>query len=957
MGSFVGRRRELAELRAAVDALVAGRGGLFLIGGEPGIGKTRLAEHALESAAASGVPVVWGRCVELEGVPPYWPWVQVLRAVSALQPDAVRLPDPAAAAALARLLPELDAASAGGAAGAGADQRFLLFEAAAQVFRSATAARPLAVVLDDLQWSDAGSLALLRHLAGEVHALRLLVIATYRDVQLGRRGPLAAALPELAREPGTRRLRLQGLEETDVAEYLAGDGQSDPALARAVHEQAGGNPFYVGEIGRLLSVEGRLGAWTLPEGVREVVGRRLDHLSEECRRALAAASVLGREFDVELLAALTGVERSSLLPLIDEAEADALIRRGSPRTYAFAHDLIREFLYQDLPTRTRLLRHHQVAEILERSNPPASLPELAHHWYEAGGEASWEKAVEYAARAAAEAMEQLAYEEAARLLGMALESLPLKTSDPLRRWRLLHDLALAQYRAGLMRDSLASCVDAARAARELHRGDLEAKSVLVIQDVADAAVHPALQALCESALASAGDRYPALRAQLLAQLARILDTVGRPERNDALSREAVELAELSRDADALVAAIYARHTVASLPEGIGERRHLGTSLIEIAAGGGPPSHAAWGHLWRIDAGFQSGDLASVPSEIADLEVVVDRLRQPLFKWHLLRTQAALAQATGGFEEALSFNDEALRAWGPAHHAMTGVFHRWFQGAVGLELGRPELMEPARALHELVQPPMRPSFAILSARMELGLGHDDRARELLDESLAWLSASPPGRQSLMVAALLAEIATATGTPEQQSWLHGFLAPHGRLFIASGAGAVACFGSVARVAGMLDAALGRLGEAAEELEEAITANRRAGAAPYTAHAQLELARVKAQQGRAAEAAELARAAGRTAQRLGMRPLGAAAARLAKELERHLPRLSRREAEVAGMIARGLSNREIAESMHLSVRTVENHVQRVLDKLGFTSRTQIAAWAVANRLLSRAEIEYLT
>ena len=956
MSPFVGRRRELAELRSAVDALGAGHGRLLLIGGEPGIGKTRLAEQALEQASSRGIPVLWGRCVELEGVPPYWTWVQVLRALLALDGEAFPPAGSPERAAIARLLPEAGPVAQPSHRDEGAGQRFLLFEAVAQVLRSASAGRPLAIALDDLQWADAGSLALLRRVAGEIHTWNLLVIGTFRDVQLRRLGPLAAVLPELAREPGTARLRLRGLEEADVVEYLAAEGESDPGLARAVHQQAGGNPFYVGEIQRLLRLEGRKGGGSLPEGIREVVGRRLDHLSEDCRRALEAASVLGREFDVDLVAALRQMPATELLPLIDEAEGAALlVRRGSPRTYAFAHDLVRECLYQDLPTRTRLLLHHGVAEILERSEPPGSLSELAYHWYEAGGEASWEKAAGYAARAAAGAMEQLAYEEAARLLRMALESLPLKTADPQRRWQLLHDLSVAQYRAGRIRDSLASCVEAARVASELRRGDLEARSVLVVQDVADAAVHPTLQGLCESALVSVGAGYQALRGQLLAQLVRILDTAGRPERNDELSREAVELAQLSRDPEALVAAIYARHTVASRPEGIEERRSLATSLLEISAGGAPLSHAAWGHLWRIDAAFQSGDLAAIPAEIADLEVIVARLRQPLFRWQLLRTQAALAQAAGGFEEALRFNDETLDAWGPAEHRMTGIFHRWFEGAIGIELGRPDLVERARDLHEEVPPPMRQSFAILSARTALALGQDDPALELLEQSVAWLAASPPGRQTLLVAALIAEVACVAGTPAQQLQLRDLLEPHRKLFIASGAGAVSCYGSVARVLGTLDAALGRLDEAGIELEEAIAANQAAGAVPYRAHAQLQLARVRARQRHSGAAVELAREAQRTAARLAMRPLQANASKLLDELQRNLPRLSARESEVAAMIARGLGNRAIAESLHLSVRTVENHVQRVLDKLGFSSRSQIAAWAVANGLVSANEIEY--
>lgn len=238
-------------------------------------------------------------------------------------------------------------------------------------------------------------------------------------------------------------------------------------------------------------------------------------------------------------------------------------------------------------------------------------------------------------------------------------------------------------------------------------------------------------------------------------------------------------------------------------------------------------------------------------------------------------------------------------------------------------------------------------------MQLALGREEVALELLDGALRWLFTSAAGRQSMLVTALVAEVAVSVGTAEQHRRLHDALAAHPRLFIASGAGAVACFGSVARVIGVLDSALGRWDEAGTALEEAIATNDGAGATPYAAHAQLQLGRVRARQRRTADAIALIRRAGRTAMRLRMQPLQTSAERLLKELESRLPRLSEREMDIASLVARGHSNRAIAESIHLSVRTVENHVQRILDKLGFSSRTQIAAWAVANGLIPREDI----
>jgi DNA-binding CsgD family transcriptional regulator len=963
MQEFLGRGSELAELRAAIDEARAGRGGLVLIAGEPGIGKTRLAQEACGHAMASGATAVWGRCLELEGTPAYWPWIQVLRRIAQLADPASRVRELGEGAQeISWLVPEF---VPGGAAvrdrPLDPGDRFRLFNAVARLLQRVTAARSLVIVLDDLQWCDVPSLALFEHLSQHLHDMAVVVIACYRDQELGRRHPLGARLPELLRERGTRRVTLKGLGVGEVGRFLLAVREAgvEAGLAATIHEHTAGNPFFVTEMARLLLEEGGLRQGALPQGVREVIGRRLNLLSDECNRVLGVASVLGRDFELELLCETARLPVPLVLKLMDEADGAGLVifRREAPGRYSFVHDLVRETVYQELPTPIRVQLHRNVAESLGYRTEAGRLPALAHHWFQAAPDGSWEKAVLFASRAADQAMEQLAYEEAARLRQMALDALPDRAGLAWRRWELLVQLADARYRSGDLALSVESCVAAAQVARELRRPDLQARASLVVQNVADAGFESTLQRLCEDALEAVGDSDVGLRARLLAHLATMLDTAGRHERNDALSREAVDLAERSHDPEALVSAIYARHTATMGPGGAHERLALGNRLLEVAGRGGRTAHGAWGRLWRIDGLFQLGELHAVGDEVAELETVVDRLGQPMFRWQLLRTRAAFAYVTGRFSEAERLTEEARAAGRADQHRMTEILYRTVMAEIALELGIAPRMDEAIGVCEAVSTAMRPGFLATAMRLELALGREEGAKDRFDELIGVFPRLTPERTWLMSAAYLAEAAVTVGTDQQRAWLYQTLAPYRRSFVAMGAGATVCSGSAARFQGMLAAALQRWEDAERDLEEAVEQNARAGALPFAAHAEVGLAEVLARRSEIGRALDLARSVARTAHRLGMRPLEERAARLVAELRRASPRLSPRETEVARMVARGLSNRVIGESLHLSERTAENHVKHILDKLGFSSRSQIAAWAVAEGLVARGEIEYRT
>jgi len=435
--AFVGREAELGALLAGLEDALAGHGRLFLLVGEPGIGKSRLAEELIRRAGARGVRVLVGRCWEAGGAPAYWPWVQSLRGyIRESEPETLRAQLGAGAADVAQIFPELRELLSGSIAepapldSEGA--RFRLFDAVAEFLRAASASRPILLVLDDLHAADAPSLLLLQFVARELASSRVLLLGALRDVDPIPGQHVTSTLAEVAREPVTRRISLGGLSRPDVAAYveLTASEIASPELVAALHEKTDGNPLFVAETVRLLSLEGVRPPSTgariaIPQSVRDVIARRLTYLSEECNRVLALASVLGREFDLDVLASASGLERNTLFELLDEAIAQQLLTDvpGSRVRLRFGHALFRDGLYDELPSSRRRQLHRVVGEALEElssCDADSHLAELAHHFCEAVPPADPSRAVDYARRAGDHAAGLLAHEEAVRLYEMAL---------------------------------------------------------------------------------------------------------------------------------------------------------------------------------------------------------------------------------------------------------------------------------------------------------------------------------------------------------------------------------------------------------------------------------------------------------------------------------------------------------------------------------------------------------
>ncbi|MDP9244513.1 MAG: AAA family ATPase, partial [Chloroflexota bacterium] len=434
-GLFVGRDRELERLRGAVEEVFAGHGRLVMLVGEPGIGKTQTAVELGRYAVERGALVLWGRCYEREGAPSYWPWVQAIRAyVGVCDPGRLRVELGEGAAALAEVVPDLrERLPDLGSLSVLPDEkqaRFRFLDSVASFLRRAAEHQPLMLVLDDLNAADTGSLMVLEFLARELTGTHLLVVGTFRDVELGRGHPLSQTLAELTREQLFERVLLQGLAESDVERFLAATvGVAPPdELVRAVHGQSEGNPLFVTEIVRLLDQEGKLtieaitesrdGSIGVPEGVREVIGRRLDRLSPGCNEVLRLASVIGRDFGLDQLAKLpSGLSDEPLLTAVEEALAARVVEElpGATGRFRFTHALVRETLAAELSTTRRVRLHALIAAALEElcgDDAEAHAAELAYHLAEAVTVLGPAKLIRYSRLAGEQAYTAHAYEDA-----------------------------------------------------------------------------------------------------------------------------------------------------------------------------------------------------------------------------------------------------------------------------------------------------------------------------------------------------------------------------------------------------------------------------------------------------------------------------------------------------------------------------------------------------------------
>ena len=965
---------ELARLLAEAEE---GRGALLLIGGEAGIGKSRLVEEVAALARARSFLCLTGHCYEGDGSAPYIAFVEALDAATRLAPEAtLRGAVARAGPEVTRLVPALVRLT-GGKRVRGLptdDERPYLFDAVREFLWSLAEETPVLLALEDLHWAGTPTVALLRHLAQSQDGARLLIVATFREGDAEDDAkPLTSFLENARRLRLGHTLRLHPLEHESVSTMLRGITGAEPPepVSRAIYEHTEGNPLFVEEVVSNLLEEGRLigpdGAWLadadtdlgVPEGVRRPIGRRLLRTGEETRQILTTAAVIGRTFRYDLLAAVAGRSVDALLDSLDEAQRARLITSGRPgqvSQLSFTHELIRQTLLTHVSAPRRQQLHLAIVKAIESGpDPEARASELAGHSVLAGDAADAEATARYLVLAAERASATTAYEEAARLYRQSL-SYAANWGDT-RRCDLLLSLGQAEKRLSDSEPARDAFREAAALARKLGDAEKLARAAL-----GSARTWPTVGLVATEEvdlLREALEALPAaptpLRSDVMTRLS--LSQYYAPEREAvlALSADAVEAARECGSPVALARALQTRHVMLWEARYLEERLAISAEIVAVAEGSGMPWLAVWGHRPRIADLMEAGETAAAEAEFAAYSRLAEEVRQPIYTWQAAVRRPMLAIFHGRLIEGERLAGEQLeigrRAGGQNLLTAYGeqmLAVRWLQGRLG------EMEGLARA-SQAQQPELGLWRAVL-AFVCAETGNLDEARELVVSLATDGYAALPHDDTRIIAVVLAAVAAAAAGCEAESRaLYEELLPTCGHNIVLSEGVV-CAGAADYYLALLAETMGDRAAAERHYRDAIEMNARTGARPWLALAQHAFGRMLLSR-RAPGDRKLAMThleeslAG--ARQLGMGGLEGLVERLLKSHAGSVPKfpdgLTRREAEVLRLVASGLSNREISARLVLSLRTTARHVTNVYGKIGARNRADATAYAIRKGLVS--------
>ena len=928
--ALVGRDRELGVLLGCLDEAQQGRASLVVCVGGPGIGKTRLVEEFAGLARKRGVMTAWGRAAMADGAPPYWPWHEVMRVLDA---EGVAGPGPAALLAMSGAAPSLE-------------ERVRRFDDVARFVFGAARRRPILVVLDDLDGADEPSQLLAQYLARTARDNRLLVVVCCRDTA----GPIAT----LAQEPRTTQVELRGLERAAVGEQVSGivgRAASDAELS-AVYDATAGNPFFVSELARQLA-EGPTIAGAIPRSVLDAIGQRLGRLSAECATSLRAAAVLGTRFAVPIVAAMTGSTVGDCLTSLDQAARAALVldEDSSPEVKRFAHDLVRDAIVAGLGSGHRVTLHRRAAEAISAQAPHADgmVFELAHHWSEAAVAGDRAFAVTWTERAGREAMRLHAYEDGRRWYRRALE-LNAGVLDDVARCRLMIAYAGAQCLSADFTGALETCDQAVAVAVCIGRPDLAGQAALVPEPTFDEGIDRVIRALCERALAVLDGAPAELRARVLAHYAWVCDHLSDLDAANPAASEALVLAEASGDPTALEAALTAHHMVRSGPDGLAEREANADRMWALGTRTGRTAACLSASEWRFDAASERGDLARAARELEAIGRWATRVGGPVAQWRLLRCRAMLAQASGCYADAYrlgaqAFGTLAATGFPPAFLLWGGLrsIQCHHTGQTSESLGTFGITDADAAGLDWPLAGVIPTLAPASMLADAGrLREAGAVYRRLGPASEWRG-SP--HAMLFTWAVGIATAVAVGADDDVATLRAKLGAWRGHHVVNGRYAMAYGGPAELHLGRAAAHLGLVDDAIADLEQAVKSCTENGAEGYRAEAEYELAAAllrRSAPGDFARARAITVAALRRTEVLCMAPIRAQAWDLLNRIDADpAMALTRRELEVADLVAQGLTNREIASRLFVSERTAQNHVQHILDKLDLPNRSQIAVW----------------
>ncbi len=837
---FVGRSAAFARVQACLEQARAGRGRIVTIAGEPGIGKTHLAEVSAEKAGELSMASAWAHCRELETAPPFWPFVQLLRGAvdaSSSSPAAHAAVD----AALSALMPERNPSS-----GWGVDaSSYRLFDVITRALQRLTDDGPILLVLDDMQWADAASLRLLTYVAPEIARMSLVILATARNTE-----PLLGdtRLAGILGHRNSEYIELDRLTEADVAEFTALSlGNAESELSRAVFAKSEGNPFFMVELLRPYgrAAPPRVGELALTGPALDIVRDRLRTLSPETRELLSAAAVVGRDFDLGLLGYVSERDPQALVDHLDAARATKTVLSPGDRPghFTFGHDLIRDVLLKSLSASQQGRLHLRAAEALEHRYPlgdGSPRPELVHHLLSALPLGDTEKAVDYARRSALAAAHLCAHADAANLLRRALSALELATDvHPRLRCDLLLGLSFCERVSADERFS-EHLSEAAALGREHGFGEILAEAGEHMSLAPGFTALKGARQVLEAADRALPSASHVLRCRVLAHLAWTSPYCFDADLAASLVNRAEALALESQDSNAMAIALSAKIYFANGPDSQDLAEAISNQIDLLYAERSPFIRAHWSaqvQFSRIVTSLQHGDIEGVERSMAAFGAAGRELKHTELEWHHQRA-VLIHQMNRGKYVGLKAALQELQDRADDLHLFSLQGVRTIDWIVLLRETDPRsVLAPFESMLVLQEAdcPYRRARKIRTMA-ELGATEKARAalRELSPERLERL---PHDRDYLATLVHLAVASTGTRSREHAEALYALMSPYPHLHAADLS--LHCDGSMSHFLGTLARLLGRARESVQHLEEALQRNERAGFASRAAHSAYELA----------------------------------------------------------------------------------------------------------------------
>ncbi len=858
--AFVGRTNEIDELNRAFTAVSEGGARqVVLVGGEPGLGKTALVSQAARAWHDAGATIAMGWC-EADVRAPYRPFIDALgQLVSSAPTEVLHAHVERHGAGVFPLAPGL---------GRRIDQppevittdpeteRFLLFSAVADLLAALSEQAPLVLFLDDLHWADAGTASLLRSLATTPDPARLLVVGTFRIDELSAEHPMGQALAAFHRVPTVSRLHLDGLRSADILELVeqltgAGGGRVAEQLADDLVAETGGNPFFVTEVIRYLAESDQLselsgdgtaslGASLMPDSIREVLGERVARLGPVADDVLAVAAVIGSEFTLPLLAAVTGLDESKLLAILTEAATAALVREVSDTSgrFAFTHALVQHAILVNLGATREAALHRRVAEALEAGDERGvPVGELAHHWLRATNVSDNSRARDWALQAGDAALASLAPGDAVTYFRQALLLHDqLRDDDMAMRIDLLTKLGEAERQSGdpEHRDTL---LKACRLARRLDDGSRLATAALANNSGSFSsfqAVDTERVKMLEAAIDA--DRDHARRAVLLGTLAIELTYSGDFARRSQLVDDALHAARTSGDKAVLLRVLNLAFSALWIPETLAERMALTEESLSLAAEVDDPLLRYWAAISNYHNLVQSGRVEQSEELLRDVSDLSDRLAQPALQWRTRHIQATRLLLFGDPDAAEPLAREALRLGDGAGEPEAVVYFKSQQVGIHWQRGTmPELSARIKGT-----PPRSVNAAGALCLIFAEAGRAEEARALLDHEVGVRFAGLPHDPAFLTTlASFAEGAILLGHSEAAGQLHDLISPYAAQLGFDGVVSVGWF---EHYIGALAIELGDYDDAIERLERSCAVHEAIPAPFFEARSRHQLARAR-------------------------------------------------------------------------------------------------------------------